>query len=682
MRKNYSSRLIAALSIFFVFIFVSANASFAENDSAVRAAYEKYLKSYNEVKTAVENNLDDETIKRYSEKYKKDLEAYKKLAGNSSNLSDAGQSSEAAESAAAAEVQAGVVSSASAAAATPLEKAIIELHSGDNSKLDSVIATLEKIAGNSKNPDEAGRAKFELANAYMIKNNYGGAEKLFNAVIADASNPMRENAKKAIETINYLKKRAEYAANAVNARDNALNKKENYRNLSWKNPFTKIFARFSQITSAVKYRKAITNLKEFDGDGKKGFIGTTKTFITDLFKKRLEIDPADEKENKLISSEIIWKKRQRIAALVAKNDGIYKIANVRWGFTGDGGKDEDQTLPKWRTVTVNTNFVKEAYFVIKPFAPEWIAGHSFFMFEFDENHPVVTEYGEKSYGFIMSMEARQKQGETYSFTGSFSTVYLLLSKEDYLQICSINGSRLIPYRLNLDAGQKKGLLVKAIEESLEERGMERYDLFENNCTNILFGMLNTVLPKENQFREWIIKKVFYNKLLSIPKTAPKFLKKHKLIAEVMPTIFPDKDRAADRAAKPFTGADLEAAIKNRAEIKNFAASVKIKIMAAIDSGSLDKNEIKDLFYDEETEMAIALSVPGALPEEGDKSAFSINEVEFVNKMNSISSKEELKTYVAGLFTAYMTAVDKRMEVFPDISDYLKDGLRELDGRIK
>lgn len=682
MRKNYSSRLIAVLSIFFVFIFVSANASFAESNSAVRAAYEKYLKSYNELKSAVENNLGDETIKRYSEKYKEDLDAYKKLAGNSSKLSDAGQSAEASESSAAAEVQAGVVSSASAAAATPLEKAIIELHSGDNSKLDAVIATLEKIAGNSKNPDEAGRAKFELANAYMIKNNYGGAEKLFNAVIADASNPMRENAKKAIETINYLKKRAEYAAGAVNARDNALNKKENYQNLSWKNPFTKIFAKFSQITSAVKYRKAMTNLKEFDGDGKKGFIGTTKTFITDLFKKRLEIDPADEKENKLISSEIIWKKRQRIAALVAKNDGIYKIANVRWGFTGDGGKDEDQTLPKWRTVTVNTNFVKEAYFVIKPFAPEWIAGHSFFMFEFDNAHPVVTEYGEKSYGFIMSMEARQKQGETYSFTGSFSTVYLLLSKEDYLQICSINGSRLIPYRLNLDAGQKKGLLVKAIEESLEERGMERYDLFENNCTNILFGMLNTVLPKEQQFREWIIKKVFYNKLLSIPKTAPKFLKKHKLIAEVMPTIFPDKERAADRAAKPFTGADLEAAIKNRAEIKNLAASVKIKITAAIDSGSLDKNEVKDLFYDEETEMAIALSVPGALPEEGDKSAFSINEIEFVNKMNSINSKEELKTYVAGLFNAYMIAVDKRMEVFPDISDYLKDGLRELDERIK
>lgn len=682
MRKNYSNRLIAVLSILFVFIFITVNASFAESDSAVRAAYEKYLKSYNELKNAVENNLGDEIIKRYSEKYKKDLEVYKKLAGNGSTLSNAGQRAEASESATADDIHAGAVSSASAAAATPLEKAIIELHSGDNSRLDSVIATLEKIAGNSKNPDEAGRAKFELANAYMIKNNYNSAEKLFNAVIADASNPMRENAKKAIETINYLKKRAEYAAGAVNARYNALNKKENYQNLSWKNPFTKIPAKFSQITSAVKYRKAMTDLKEFDGDGKKGFIGTTKTFITDLFKKRLDIDAADEKENKLITGEIIWKKRQRIAALVAKNDGIYKIANVRWGFTGDGGGDEDETLPKWRTVTLNTNFVKEAYFVIKPFAPEWIAGHSFFMFEFDEAHPVVTEYGEKSYGFIMSMEARQKQGESYSFTGSFSTVYLLLSKEDYLQICSINGSRLIPYRLNLDAGQKKGLLVKAIEESLEERGMERYDLFENNCTNILFGMLNSVLPKEQQFREWIIKKVFYNKLLSIPKTAPKFLKKHKLIAEIMPTIYPDKERAADRAAKPFTGADLETAIKNSAEIKNFAASIKTKIAAAIDSGSLDKNEVEALFYDEETEMAIALSVPGALPEDGDKWAFAINESELIHKINAADSKSELKSLVEELFKAYITAVERRMKVYPDVSEFLKDGLEALDERIK
>ncbi len=677
MQKNYPARMVLTFSILFLLIFQGF--ALAENNSAVRAAYEKYLKSYNEFKNAVEANLNEETIIKLSEKYKEDLENYKKLSGNAP-AEPANEPKGGTEVNSQAAIDAS--SSAAAAAATPLEKAIIELHSGDASKLDSVIATLEKISETSKDPLEAGRAKYELANAFVIKNNYGGAEKLFNAVISDSKNPMRENAKKAVETLNYLKKRGDYASAAAKARLDAINKKADYQNLSWKNPFTKIFAKFSEVKSSVKYRKAMANLKEYDGDGRKGFIGTAKTFVTDLFKKRLKIDPADEKENKLISGEVIWKKRQRIAALVDNNDGIYKIANVRWGFTGDGGKDEDETLPKWRTVTVNTNFVKEAYFVIKPFAPEWIAGHSFFMFEFDEAHPVVTEYGEKSYGFIMSMEARQKLGESYSFTGSFGVVYLLLSKEDYLQICSINGSRLVPYKLKLTGEQKKGLLVKSIEEALEERGMERYDLFENNCTNILFAMLNSVLPKENQFREWIIKKILYNKLLAIPKAAPKFLKKHNLIAETMPTIYPDKNRAADNAGKPFTGADLEAAIKNRAEVKNFAASVKIKLLNAITSGALDKNAFKNLFYDEETDMIIALNVPGALPEEGDKSAFSINETEFVKKLSSVNSTEELKSYTESIFNAYIAAADKRMEVYPDISDYLKNDLQSIENRVK
>ena len=240
----------------------------------------------------------------------------------------------------------------------------------------------------------------------------------------------------------------------------------------------------------------------------------------------------------------------------------------------------------------------------------------------------------------------------------------------------------MPYKLKLTGEQKKGLLVKSIEEALEERGMERYDLFENNCTNILFAMLNSVLPKENQFREWIIKKILYNKLLAIPKAAPKFLKKHNLIAETMPTIYPDKNRAADNAGKPFTGADLEAAIKNRAEVKNFAASVKIKLLNAITSGALDKNAFKNLFYDEETDMIMALNVPGALPEEGDKSAFSINETEFVKKLSSVNSTEELKSYTESIFNAYIAAADKRMEVYPDISDYLKNDLQSIENRVK
>jgi|GEM_PF-4099705 len=663
-----------ALTALTAFSIICQSPAIADTSSSARAAYDKYTSSYNEFKKAVENNLDEETIKKYSEIYKADLENYKKLT-QSNNEYESGKSAEISLAEGASAKNAAFI----AAAETPLEKAILQIHTGENSKLDEAISTLIKISENSKNKSEIERAKYELAGAYVIKKEYAKAEELLKSAAADASNPMNRDAEKSLETLNYLKKRADLSNIALKARTDAINKKEAYEGISWKNPFKKLAAGISKVKSALSYRKSMTGLKSFDGDGKKGFIEVTKTFITDVFKKRLTVDDCNTTENKLISGEIIWKKRQRLAALLENSDGVYKICNVRWGFYGSG--DEDQTIPKWRSVTIDTKAVKEAYLVIKPFAPEWIAGHCFFMFEFDESHPVVTEYGEKTYGFIVSMEARQKQGESYSFTGSFGVAYLLLSKEDYIQICSINGSRLIPYKLKLSGEQKKGLIVKAIEESLEERGMERYELFENNCTNILFGMLNAVLPEDQRFKEWIIKGILYNKLLAIPKAAPKFLKKHDLIAEIMPTIYPDKNNAIDKTGKLLEGAELVSASKSLSELTDLAGNVKSAMLKAIDNQSLNREKIKKLFYDQESSMIFSLNIPGVFPEESEKSAFSIDETAFITELNAAASSEELKTYIESLFSNYIKALEERMKIYPDVSKYMSNDLKSLEKRI-
>jgi len=686
MNKSRFTTFRHSLAIIIAISSISAAVPAFGSAAEVRDAYEKYLKSYTDFKKAAEDGTDNDALKNYAEKYKLDLDNYKKLLEpgrvekpeySSDNVkSEKAPGDGAASSAANPSTTAKTVDSR-------LGKALIMLHNGGAARLDEAIGELEKIAAAAGETDEAGRAKFELGRAYIEKKDYAKAETILTQVAKDPGNKMSGDASKVLEIVKYQKNMASYSAAARAARALALEKSRNYESVSWKNPASKIAAKFSQTAAALKYRWNMANMKDYDGGGNKSAFGVAKTFVTDLFKNGTKIDLANKKENDLIANDAVWKSRQRYAFLVEENGGLYRLTNVRWGFSNAESGDEDKIIPRWRTVTLDANAVREAYMVIKPFAPEWIAGHCFFLFEFDEAHPVVTEYGEKSYGFIMSMEAHQKVGQSYSFTGNFGVVYLLLSKEDYVQICAVNGSRLIPYKLKLTDEQKKGLLVTSIREAVKERGMEQYKLFENNCTNILFGMLNSVLPKDRQFREWVIKDVLNNKLLAIPKLAPKFLKKHDLIAEVMPTILPDKKNAAPAEGKPLDGSQLAAAKDRLSNLESRAAEVKTAVISAIDSGSLDKNGVMKLFYDDRTDMVEALNIPGPIPDAVSAGAFSIDENDFTARMKSIDTRAALSSYISSLFDSYAKALRERMLMDgPDIYQYLMDELDAVEKQVK
>lgn len=697
MSKNALNLRLAFVSVLLSCSLLSGGAAFGSSEG-VREAYERYQKSYSDFKTAVDKNLDAETLRDLAERYKADLDNYKKLAGGKDGetparaderISGEGRAMEGAAGMPADAGPASAVSKAGSEGAagaqrttvTAFEKAIMDFHSGDGSKLDAAIKVFENTLKNSRNAAEIERAKYELANAYMAKGELSKAGPLLKE-LSGAKGTVAEYSKKSLETLAYMKDRKALSDRARADRDAAIAKKAAYEAISWRNPIAKIPAKISEVFAAVKYRRTMSVLGQQAEDGDAGFFGTAKSFLTSLYKKKTKIDPADKAENELINDSRAWKQRQRIAALVSKSGGVYKICNVRWGFTGTDSGDEDAIKPKWRTVTIDTNAVREAYFVIKPFAPEWIAGHSFFMFDLDPAHPVVTEFGESSTSFIMSMEARQKEGQSYSFTGSFGVVYLLLSKEDYVQICAVNKSRLVPYRLALTDEQKKALFECALEEALKARGMERYELFENNCTNILFEMLNTVLPKDRQFREWILKKILYNKTLAIPKLAPKFLKRHGLIAETLPTIHPDPKNAADDYGKRLAGAELAAARERYAAVAARAEAVKKSVVAGTDAGRLDKAAVSAALYDSEAGMMTALEIPPAAPDTDAPGAFSIDERQFAAKMAAIKTKEELRSYVSSLFDAYKAGLSKRAAYSPDISKYLGDSLNELEARVK
>ncbi|HNY10357.1 MAG TPA: DUF4105 domain-containing protein [Candidatus Wallbacteria bacterium] len=378
-----------------------------------------------------------------------------------------------------------------------------------------------------------------------------------------------------------------------------------------------------------------------------------------------------------------WNTKQRPAVLAEPEaNGIYKISNVRWGF------DEPCTVetlnPKWRTTTIDVNKIKDVIFIVKPFPPEWLAAHCLFFFEFES--PIVTEFGERSNGLVMSIEARLLKGQAYSLLkgnfGAFFIVYQLGCREDYIQYSSIEKKTLIPYKLKLTKEQKVELLKCAIGESLENRDNEKYNTINNSCTNNLFLLLNKVLPKEQQFKEWILKKVIYNLGISFPRTAGKILKKHDLIETSLPMIKPDPANRGDIATKELAGAELNAARAKAAKLEAKADSVNGIIKDAVCAGNISKDLLKTLLYNEEAEQVIGLHVPGTVIGEKNNGEFFIGK-DFSDKLDSIALTNDIANFMDEVFAAYKAAVVKRMTLEgPDAEKFIDSQLDSLNKSIQ
>ncbi len=387
-----------------------------------------------------------------------------------------------------------------------------------------------------------------------------------------------------------------------------------------------------------------------------------------------------------------WNTRQRPAQLINKTDsGIYQIANVRWGF--EKSDDYSNLQPFWRNATLDVNKISDVLFIIKPFEPEWIAAHCLLIFKFSE--PIISDQNEKADGFVLSIEARLLKGQKYSLVqgnfGKFFIVYQLGTEADYLQYSAIEKRSLIPYKLKLTREQKVALLKNAIEESIKNRDSEKYNTINNSCTNNLFLLLNTVLPKEQQFREWILKKVIYNMGISFPRTAGKMLKKHKLVEEQLPIIVsgaPETKFASitgefntviskSAAVNKLSGGALAIANKNTAVILSKADKIKAAFMEAINEGAITKQMIKNTMYDQDAEQLMGLFVPGVNPSEEEKTGFVVG-AEFSEKLAAINDNAAVAAYMGELFDSYKAAVTKRLAVEgPDVSKYLDSNLNAL-----
>jgi hypothetical protein len=202
----------------------------------------------------------------------------------------------------------------------------------------------------------------------------------------------------------------------------------------------------------------------------------------------------------------------------------------------------------WRNVTIRPELIDKAYFVIKPFPPEWIAAHSLMLFTFKKGG-MVDEQGNESRGLVLTIEAHQRKDQKYSLQDgmkkAFGIIWLLTTWENYAaETCHFEKKKMIPYEIKFNNAQNQALLLEAIKQSVVNRSGEYYHTTRNNCTNNLVVLLDKIAKTKIKF--WAIPNMIYNVRATMPVMVPKYLQKKGLLKGELPevtekTFFADPD---------------------------------------------------------------------------------------------------------------------------------------------
>jgi len=240
------------------------------------------------------------------------------------------------------------------------------------------------------------------------------------------------------------------------------------------------------------------------------------------------------------SEEVVLPKflaKRRPARLLADDGSVMTISNVRWS-TGTILESEFD----WATAKIRPDMIKNAYFVKKPFPPEWIAGHSLLLFTFKDGG-LTDDKGNKSAGLVISVEAYLTEGQTYSITqglkNNFFIVWTLATWEDYASRVvqyEKDAPKLILYPFNFGDSQKSALLRESLKQATVNRAGEYYHTVTNSCTNNLVIVINNVLPDSKKIRMWTIPSLVYNFRATMPVWVPPLLQKKGIIGGELPAI--------------------------------------------------------------------------------------------------------------------------------------------------
>ncbi len=322
---------------------VMNTALYAADYSAVKGAYDQYLKSYNEFKAAADQNSDQDSLRQLAEKYKAALENYQSILKTYNKEAapkpKAAEPAETGRVSEAEEVSQAVPAKAAAAVATSLDEVTKSLRApGAKDRADQLIAQLENISKTSRSRDEANRAKLELANAYAkYKFDYNKAVAVLQEVVSEVkSGPMFEEANRAYVRARYCQEKSKLSAVINQTRAVAKDKKAAYSSISWTSPLSKIKSMVSYYKDLSVYRKSISEFKSYQENGEFDKTYVNYEFLTDIVGKRPEFGVEDTFAN---TSMPVDDAMAQIRLITDNNEAWY----ARWFMINEAKQTIDMT---------------------------------------------------------------------------------------------------------------------------------------------------------------------------------------------------------------------------------------------------------------------------------------------------------------------------------------------------
>lgn len=234
---------------------------------------------------------------------------------------------------------------------------------------------------------------------------------------------------------------------------------------------------------------------------------------------------------------------QRPAQMLSSANGKMTVGNVRWDIFRDPKAEKLKAIHSWQNATINSDKVIKAYFLVKPFAPKFLAAHTLLGFSFEPGG-VVTKDGRESDNIVLTIEAYKKIGQSYglikTMKKNFDIVWTLTTLHNYAEL-NVNYSKstdteIVVYPINISREQTRALLVEMTEQACVNRQGEYYHTIRNNCTNNLVILLNRVLSADKKIKLWKIPSMIYNLKATMPISVIKLLKKTGIIGEAVVTI--------------------------------------------------------------------------------------------------------------------------------------------------
>ena len=287
---------------------------------------------------------------------------------------------------------------------------------------------------------------------------------------------------------------------------------------------------FINTTDGRLFQLDLAEKKAAKLDGKTVILEAQAKQADDLaLLKVLKIAEYTPKEGEVVPPA--YQPRRRQAVILADKSGELVMGNVRTLKTEIPSPDSFD----WTTMTMRPELIRNVYFIKKPFKPEIVAAHSFFVFTFEKGGLRDAE-GNEPMALALSIEGKTRVGQSFSpLTGlrnSFGIIWSLSTWEEYAaRTIHHEKGHLVPYPVLLSHAQKTDLLRESMAMAAVDREGEFYNTIRNNCTNNLLILLNRVLPADKQIKMWTIHYMVYNVRATMPLMVIKNLQKRGLLGE-------------------------------------------------------------------------------------------------------------------------------------------------------